>query len=152
MSFGFGASDFINVPVLAWSVYKACRDSSEEFQRIAKEVSLLHIALKETQDFMGEYKMLSPSREERLKTLYEGAYEVLKDLDGHLEKYESLGTAAQRTWDRLKWGLQDVSAIRDRLISITTTLSAFNISLAKYLGPSPPRGGSAEAPSRMKSI
>jgi hypothetical protein len=131
MSFGIGASEVANIPVMAWSIYKSCRHSSEEFQRISKEVSLLHVALKETEDYMAECKKLSPSRQERLKVLYEGAYEVLNDLDGQLMKYDSLGTSAQRTWDRLRWGLQDVSEVRDRLISITTTLSAFNISLVK---------------------
>jgi DNA repair exonuclease SbcCD ATPase subunit len=132
MSFGFGPSDLINVSLLAWRVYKCCRDSSEEFQRIAKEVKILHITLKETEELLEEYHWdLTPSRRERLKMLWESCAENLNELDALIEKYDKLATPSQRVWDQMRWGLQDVSDIRQNIITAYTKLDAFNHVLSK---------------------
>lgn len=131
MSFGFSASDIVTISTLAWKTYKTCKGSSDEFKRIASEVASLHCVLKETEELLDEDSGLSPSRRARLTVILETSSEVLSDLSGQLTKYESLGTHSQRTWDRLRWGLEDVSDVRSRLISVCTMLAAFNSSLAK---------------------
>ena len=51
---------------------------------------------------------------------------MLKDLDGLLVKYESLGTNSRRTFDKMGFGMQDTNGIRLRLISNVSMLDAFN--------------------------
>jgi len=132
MSFGFGASDIITISVLAWNVYKACRDSSEEFQRVAKEVKILHITIKETEELLDEYHWeLSPSRRERLELIRESCAENLNELQSHVQKYEQLATPSQRVFDRMRFGLQDVSEIKQRIVATYTKLDAFNHVLSK---------------------
>lgn len=131
MSFGIGAGDIIQISTLAWNLYKNCKESSEEFKRISHEVASLHVVLKETEEFLEESKALSPTRSQRLNTLVEGCKDILAELKRMLDSYESLGTQAQRTWDRMRWGLEDLSEVRSRLISNTTLLTAFNSQLAR---------------------
>jgi len=132
MSFGFGVSDLITVGALAWTVYKACRDSSEEFQRIAKEVKILHITIKETEELLEEYHWeLSPSRRERLELIRESCEENLNELQDIVQKYERLATPSQRVFDQLRFGLQDVSELKQRIIATYTKLDAFNHILSK---------------------
>ena len=54
-----------------------------------------------------------------------GGLDVLKDLDGLLTRYESLGTRSQRTFDRKGFGLNDINGIRTRLVSNVSLFDAF---------------------------
>ena len=68
---------------------------------------------------------LPTARAERLNTIKEGCEKVLVDLQNLVEKYESLGTQSKRTWDRMRWGNEDVAEIRARLTSNISLLTAF---------------------------
>ena len=68
---------------------------------------------------------LPTARAERLHTIKEGCEKVLIDLQNLVEKYESLGTQSKRTWDRMRWGNEDVAEIRARLTSNISLLTAF---------------------------
>lgn len=68
---------------------------------------------------------LPPTRAERLKRVKEGCEKVLIDLQTLVERYESLGTQSKRTWDRMRWGNEDVAEIRARLTSNISLLTAF---------------------------
>lgn len=131
MSFGVGITDVLTISKLAWSVYKNCKESSDDFRRVSTEVASLHVILKETEEFLNEDNCLSETRRARLGTLIETSTDVLNDLKRQLSSYESLGTHSQRTWDRLRWGLEDIADVRSRLISVNTTFAAFNSSLTK---------------------
>ncbi len=130
MSFGFSVSDFVTVPTFAWTVYKSCKESSDDFRNISTEVASLHVVLKETEECLAEH-ILDPDQERRLLVIGKGCNDVLKDLNKLLEKYESLGLQSQRTWDRMMWGLEDISKIRERLIANTNLLTAFNTILTR---------------------
>ena len=133
MSFGYSVSDLVSTSALAWKIYKACKDSPGEFKNISSEVISLHIVLKEVQDSL-TCQHLNPRQEAQLASVGEGCNDVLKDLDKLLKKYGSLGTSkGSRVWDRMKWGFEDVKTMRDRLISNTTMLSAFNAALTQYV-------------------
>ena len=67
---------------------------------------------------------LPTARAERLYTVKEGCEKVLVDLQNLVEKYESLGTQSKRTWDRMRWGNEDVAEIRARLTSNVSLLTA----------------------------
>ncbi|KAJ4482360.1 hypothetical protein J3R30DRAFT_3699798 [Lentinula aciculospora] len=129
MSFGIGIGDVFLVSKIAWTIYKSCKDSGDDFKRLSSEVASLHVVLKETEDYANEFAVLDTSRVYRLNILTDGCTTTLKDLEKLLNSYESLGTQAQRTWDRMRFGLEDLADVRLRLVSHVTLLTAFNSTL-----------------------
>jgi hypothetical protein len=123
MSFGYSVGDFIAVGVLAWDVYKSCKGAPESFGNISSEVLSLHAVLKEAEETVFA-RHLSLQKRERLKAVGDGCYRVLEDLQTLVKKYESLGTQSKRTWDRLKWGTEDIAELRSRLTSNGVLLTA----------------------------
>jgi hypothetical protein len=81
MSFGFSLGDVIPLSALAWNCYKSCRDLSEQFQRISREVGNLKAVLDETIEAVQDNQPLSPTREERLMRVMEECQQVLIDLE-----------------------------------------------------------------------
>jgi hypothetical protein len=124
MSFGYSVGDFLAVGQLAWKVYKSCRDAPESFSNISGEVLSLHAVVKEVEETISD-EPLSPSRQRSLATISLGCEGVLRDLQALVLKYQSLGSQSKRTWDRMKWGLNDVAELRARLTSNTVFLTAF---------------------------
>jgi hypothetical protein len=124
LSFGFSISDFIAVGNLAWQVWKSCKDAPESFKNISQEVLSLYAVLREIEELL-EGQTLSGSREARLRTIKEGCQDVLQDLQALVRKYESLGSQAKRTWDRLRWHADDIAELRARLTSNTVLLTAY---------------------------
>ncbi len=122
--YGFGVGDFVAVGTLAWNVYKSCRAAPGSFSNISIEVLSLHAVLKEADETIFK-SPLPPQSQARLKTIGDGCQCVLGDLQALVEKYENLRTQSKRTWDRMKWGAEDIAEIRSRLISSTTMLTAF---------------------------
>lgn len=124
MSFGFSVSDFVTLGQLAWKAYKSCKDAPQGFQDISQEVLSLSAVLREAEEtFSGQ--ALSAGTQEGLKTVRDGCYSVLRDLQSLLDRYESLGTQSKRTWDRVGWCSNDIAELRSRLISNTGLLTAF---------------------------
>ena len=125
MSFGFGVGDFLAVGQLCWKVYKSCKDSSGSYEELSSEVGALHNVIRETEELLSQ-QGLTTKQGVKLTTSRQGCEDVLKDLDGLLVKYESLGTNSRRTFDRMGFGMQDMTSIRSRLIANVTMLDAFN--------------------------
>jgi len=125
-------SKFVGATDCAWTLYKDCKNSSEDFQRISQEVASLHVVLKEAADLLefGNPVDLG-GKSERLMVLIQGCNDTLSDIRNLLDKYESLGTQAQRKWIRVRWGLEDLADLTRRLISNTALLSSFNVLLAE---------------------
>lgn len=111
MSFGFSVGDFLVVGQLCWNVYRNCKDSSGHFKDLSAEVGSLHNVFKETEELLSQ-QQLSPEQQSRLQVVTNGSKDLLHDLDALLKKYESLGTKSQRTWDRVGFGMQDVTNLR----------------------------------------
>ncbi|KAF8170713.1 hypothetical protein K438DRAFT_1982570 [Mycena galopus ATCC 62051] len=131
MSFGVGLGDIALVTSLTWTLYKGCKESSEDFRRLSNELMALHAVLSETCDFMDEHgDELEDSRKKRLNMLMDGCRSSLQELHELYKRYESLSTQRQRTWDRMRFGLKDLSDVRQRLISNTTSLTSFITVLA----------------------
>lgn len=131
MSFGVSFGDVVLVSSLAWTLYKACKESNDEFKQIALELQSLHAVLRETEDYMQEHDNLDISRLNRLQMLCDGCRPILEELERLVNKYDSLGTQAQRKWDVMRFGMEDITALRSRLVSSTTMLNAFNVALIK---------------------
>ncbi len=125
MSFGYGIGDFIVVGQLCWKVYKKCKDSPGTYADLSGEVGALHNVIKETEELLSQ-QGLTKEQTARLTTCRQGCEDVLEKLDALLVKYQGLGTKSQRTFDRLRFGMQDVNGIRLRLISNLSMLDAFN--------------------------
>ncbi|KAM0794814.1 hypothetical protein BDR22DRAFT_781866, partial [Usnea florida] len=125
MSFGYSVGDVLAVGQLCWKVYKKCKDSPGNYAELATEVGALHNVVKETEELLSQ-QALSSKQEDKLLTCRQGCESVLKDLDGLLIKYETLGTNARWTFDRMGFGMQDMKDIRLRLISNVSMLDAFN--------------------------
>lgn len=122
--FGLGVGDFVAVGTLAWSLYKSTKGAPESFQNIHVEVLSLHAVLKEAEETVFE-RSFSKTRQARLKVIGEGCNNALADLQALVQKYESLGMQSKRTWDRMRWGNEDIVEIRARLTSNVTMLTAF---------------------------
>ncbi|KAM7185051.1 potassium channel AKT1 [Naviculisporaceae sp. PSN 640] len=130
MSFGVGIGDIALVTRTAWTLYKSVKESSSSFARLTSELLSLHGVLTETQEFLAENRNhLAPSRCHRLTMLLEGCDATLKELQTIVDRYESLGTQSQRAWDQARFGLKDLSEIRERLVSSLTMLNAFNTAM-----------------------
>ena len=125
MSFGYGVGDFLAVGQLCWKVYKKCKDSPGDYAELSTEVGALHNVIKETEELLAQ-QGLTAEQKVKLTTCRQGCEDVLKDLDGLLVKYESLGTNLRRTFDRMGFGTYDMNGIRLRLISNVSMLDAFN--------------------------
>lgn len=137
MNFGVGVGDVLMVAGIAWRLYKKCRESSEDFRRLSTELASLDAVLRETAEYVEEHGNLDISRRNRLEILCQGCASTLNDLEGLVSRYESLGTQSQRTWDRMRFGLNDLSEVRSRLVSTTTLLNAYNTTLIKQARPAP---------------
>ncbi|KAH0537212.1 hypothetical protein FGG08_005991, partial [Glutinoglossum americanum] len=108
MSFGYSVGDIVLLGQLAWKAYKSCKDAPESFKNISHEVLSLHALLKEIEENLSA-QTLSLTRQARLKTIGDGCYNVLEELQSLIDKYKSLGTQSKRTWDRMKWGSTDIA-------------------------------------------
>lgn len=125
MSFGFGVGDFIAVGELCWKSYKRVKESPGNYKELASEVSGLFAVIEETKELLSQQE-ITAAQQAKLLPCKDGCEGVLNDLNGLLTKYESLGTKSQRTFDRMGMGLEDMTAIRLRLISNVSMLDAFN--------------------------
>jgi type VI protein secretion system component VasK len=99
---------------------------------MSTELMSLYAVLGETRDYLEEHgEELAESQKSRLSILMHGCQSSLEDLDALYLRYESLSTQAQRSWDRVRFGLKDLSDVRQRLVSSTTLLTSFNTALIK---------------------
>ncbi|KAJ7254556.1 hypothetical protein C8J57DRAFT_1347216 [Mycena rebaudengoi] len=126
MSVGVGVGDIVLATTLTWRLYKSCKESSEDFRRLTNELASLYAVLGETSDYLKEHgDELDDSRKYRLTMLMDGCQSSLKELEALYNRYESLATQAQRAWDRMRFGMKDLSDIRQRLVTSTTMLTSF---------------------------
>lgn len=126
-----GAGDIIALSALAFKCYRICKESSEQFRRVATEVSGLRSTLDEVKEAIVENQPLSPTRQERLNEGIRECQICLHDLEKLLHSYESMHTQKQRVYDRLRFGIKDIADIRARIISHTTNLGVLNQAITK---------------------
>lgn len=121
MSFGFSAGDFVAVGQLAWTTYRACKSAPGEFQELARELSSLHIILRELEEEASSPTSLlnrrsrGKARKPEWDLLRMNVEGILKDIGDIAQRYESLGRDQKRTWDRVGFATQDLVALRGKL-------------------------------------
>ena len=160
MSFGYGVGDFLAVSKLVWDVYSAYTDAPEQFRNFSQEILALHVVVSKVEDQLGisgsygaasgsgsqipaiasgswsqlpTIVTLSMKDKNDLKILYDGLKGIMEELDALLKKYKSLSENHSISFDRLKWGQENLVGLRERLRSNITLLTTFNASLAKYV-------------------
>ena len=128
---GISVGDIVLAARLAWTVYSACQAAPHEFEALSQEVEALYIVLESIKTVVSNAG-LDATKINDLNRVAQGSISVLTELEALMEKYKSLGTGTRtRTWDRLRWGQQEIALLRGRLISNVSLLSAFNSNLAK---------------------
>ena len=94
------------------------------FATISMELESLVCVLDEAAESQLSHP-LSPQREARLNTILAGFNKVLNDLEYIVQKYQSLGTSERSAWDQLKFGKEDITEIRGRLVMNMAFLTTF---------------------------
>ena len=135
MSFGYGVGDFLAVGKLLWDVYSAYAGAPEQFRNFSQEILSLHVVFKTVEDQLrnrgsGDNTLtLSAQATDDLKILHNGLQTIVTELDALLKKYQSLKEDRSISFDRLKWGKEDLAEFRQRIIIHVGLLTAFNTSL-----------------------
>ncbi|KAF8455123.1 hypothetical protein BGX38DRAFT_1169192 [Terfezia claveryi] len=135
MNFGFGIGDFLAVGKLLWNVYSAYADAPEQFRNFSQEILSLHIVFKKVEDQLcnqgpgNSILRLSARDMDDLKILHDGLQTIMKELDACLKKYQSLMEDHSISFDRLRWGQEDLVGFRERILMHVGLLTAFNTSL-----------------------
>ena len=119
------AGDFTAVGQLCWKVYARCKSSPGRFTELSSDVAALHNTIKETEELLPRRHLTTVQRT-KVITYRKDCEFVLKDLNGLLTKYESLGSNVQRIVDIIGFRGQDIKIIQSRLISSMTMLETFN--------------------------
>lgn len=120
MNFGFSVGDFVTLGQLAWKIYGSFKAAPESFQSLSRDLLSFNAVLKEAEQVIFA-RPLSLSQKHRLKFIHDGCYAVLKDLQKLVDRYEK----GKRTWERFRWGLEDIAELRVRLIANTILLNTF---------------------------
>lgn len=81
---------------------------------------------------------LNTKQEDDLKSIVRACKSVLGDIDAVLKNFESLVVKSssfkgrtQKAWQRITWDEENVTSLRDHIISNTTFLNTFISSLAR---------------------
>jgi hypothetical protein len=134
MNFGFGVGDIITISRFACKIYKSCDDAAEDFRNISDDIRSMQFVLEETQDLIDEYKQsLGPKREFRLFEIRNGCYRALRDLEKLLEKHRKLANDNSRKRDKIKWVLEDIPKMKERVSMKISLLTSFNSVLTRYV-------------------
>jgi hypothetical protein len=92
-------------------------------------VIALHTVLKELEDELENPDSIlnrsGASKASELNLLVRNCRSVLQNLNKLLIKYKSLGTSSKKTWDRIQFGTENLSEIREKLMSHTSSLTLF---------------------------
>ena len=125
MSLGWGVGDIIAISKLAAKVITAYKDAPSDYKNIAEEVKSLQIIInKAAQHF--ESTTLSDNDRQEGQEVLKGCQSVLEDLNSLMEKYNHLASANKnQVFKRVRLGIEDIAALRVRLISNATLLSSF---------------------------
>ncbi len=125
MSFGFGISDFVTVPQLAWQIYSSLKDAPEDHKALLEDVLSLYEVLKQVEVKVDKQKVSLGSREwAQLREIANRCTEALEDIHSMLRKYQMDGQG--KAWSRIKFAGKDTATIRTRIAAQVDRLNTFN--------------------------
>ena len=120
----FGCGDIIAISELAARVITGYIDAPEDYGHISNDVKALGDMIDDAKEhFEGTY--LSDKRRETGQVVLKGCESVLADLNDLVEKYKSLDSNKKLDWNRIKFVKEDITPLRQRLITNTGFLTNF---------------------------
>lgn len=135
MSFGFSASDLVQLVQLAYRTVQNSRKACGEHDELTRETSSLHTILRRVQQEVA--KTESPinrpgdSYGKGLASILSGCSKVLNVMDKILKKYNALNDqekSIQKLWQKIKFGngeIIDMEHLRSRITYHVSALSLF---------------------------
>ena len=141
MSSGFPVGDILAGGALIWDVYSSYANAPEQFRNLAQDILSLHLVFKNVevqlrnQGFGNNTLTLSTKDMHELEILHEGLRTITKELDDLLQKYHSFTENHSISFDRLRWGQEDLVRIRERILMHVGLLTALNTRLMSYVNP-----------------
>ena len=123
MSFGFSISDIFACARSAWDIYNQLRNSPIEIQAISDDVGLLHMTLRSMNENVISSAPLASHDVEGIALTMERCRNVLAELQPLADKY---GNTRITLKSRVKFQLEDVKNIRQRLRMALDGLNSFN--------------------------
>ena len=138
--------DILVLTKLAWNVYNVYKDAPDSFRNISDEIKSLHEVLCEVENYLQQLKLQggaswSKEKHDRLQNILEGCTRVLNYLDSLFRKYQDVGSSTRARmpfWDRLRWIQEDISSLRQRLVSNMVILNTFLTRYAWLFSTCPP--------------
>ena len=125
MSFGFGISDSVTVPQLAWQVYSSLKDAPEDHKILLEDVLSLHEVLVEVEGKVAKQEDSLAAREwAQLQDISKRCKEALEDIRNMLRKYQMEGRG--KAWNRVKFAGKDTASVRTRIAAQVDRLNTFN--------------------------
>lgn len=126
----------LKVGELVRNVYRAYAGAPEQFRDFSREILSLQVVVGKVEDQLlnqlQKYE-LSVKDTGDLKTLYDELKSTMEGLDALLKKYQNLAENPSISFDRVRWGQEDLAGLRDKVRSNITLVTAFNASLTKYV-------------------
>ncbi|KAH7398601.1 hypothetical protein BKA66DRAFT_453444 [Pyrenochaeta sp. MPI-SDFR-AT-0127] len=135
MSSGFNsiATDSGLVAELALGVYQACKTSSEDFRKMANDVSNLYMVLRDIRDdLMRDATGLSHTQADTLKERLNIAHTALQRLEHDLQSYNKMSFHTQKRFTALHYGLENAGDAHMEIIGTTTSLRSIETKLTLY--------------------
>ncbi|MCJ1428900.1 hypothetical protein MMC29_006811 [Sticta canariensis] len=127
MSFGFSVADSVSIANLAWTTDQACQNAGGEYQSLSDEVKSLHVALdwlKYEAEKPGSLVRLDIDRHStKTRRIWFKCDDVLREVDGLMNKHESLGMSKKKLWDRLQFSAKELGDIRSKIAANTNVIN-----------------------------
>lgn len=95
MSFGFGAGDFIKLLDIPLKLYKAFKDSTDEFQAISRELHSFYIVVADLNAQAGDLESSlnrhAPAKRLELVKLRDNLLSTMGELQDLFDRYQRMG-------------------------------------------------------------
>lgn len=116
-------SDHITaVKPLAQSLHRSMRNSSNQFEPLQRDLAVLMSDLDIVIEEGPKYN-INCDNEPALCNISQNLQEILNDLQKLKLHYDSVGAQTQMTWDREQWRADELSEIKARLDTATSSLN-----------------------------
>lgn len=128
MSFGVGIGDFVTISQITLSIYQQLQDAPQEFQSLSTELGNLRNVVDSVAEAVARNE-IDPNQRDRLVQMQNGCFDVLKEMEGLISRYRSLGTNRVQKWRWIGLGSRRVPGIRQRLNSNIGLLTSLHTSI-----------------------
>ena len=128
MSFGFSIGDFMNLVQLTTRTYQGWKKACGEYTDITQELDNLNILLSRAaaEIEVPSSLLLHQDRDlDQLKALTSSCTAIVSQLESIVLSYGGLSKSRRSTWDRIRFGQQNLTGLRVKLILQINTLGTY---------------------------